>query len=202
MLCRVHPLTIRRTFHSSARLLDSRFRLIEETKDTSPNAGDGPSNRILEQPLPGLEAVPQPPPLPPATAGLPQISPSGDIQNVPRVNAFDTHRFVIALERTFPTPIARTLMRATRAILVVRFGRVKQEVFGVRDLDNVRIFLQLHLNARSTHFGYRVTLSVLASLLVSSCPVGAASRVDNEDPQRVCCFAHGVDCASKGCRRT
>lgn len=148
MLCRVHPLTIRRTLHSSARLLNSPFRLIEETKDTSPNTGDGPSNRNLEQPLSGLEVVPQPPPLPSTPSGLPQISPNGDIQNVPRVNAFDTHRFVIALERTFPPPIARTLMRATRAILVVRFGRVKQEVFGVRDLDNVRIPIQLDLNAR------------------------------------------------------
>lgn len=146
MLCRVHPLAIRRTFHSSAALLDSKFRLVEVNKDPPSNANDESSNHTMEQPLSGLEVVPQPPPLPPATSSPPQMTPSGDIQNVPRVNAFDTHRFVNALERTFPTPIARTLMRATRAILVVRFGRVKQEVFGVRDLDNVSTLPRLTQN--------------------------------------------------------
>jgi hypothetical protein len=50
---------------------------------------------------------------------------------------FDTHGFFSALERTFPTPTARSLMRATRALLVDRIGRVRREALTSKDLDNV-----------------------------------------------------------------
>ncbi|KAJ7228733.1 hypothetical protein GGX14DRAFT_345404 [Mycena pura] len=49
---------------------------------------------------------------------------------------FDTHAFFVALEKTFPTPTARSLMRATRALLVDRVGRVRREGLNVKDLDN------------------------------------------------------------------
>ncbi|KAJ7700015.1 hypothetical protein B0H17DRAFT_890567, partial [Mycena rosella] len=49
---------------------------------------------------------------------------------------FHTHAFFIALEKTFPTPTARSLMRATRALLVDRVGRVRREGLAVKDLDN------------------------------------------------------------------
>nr|GAT54070.1 predicted protein [Mycena chlorophos] len=49
---------------------------------------------------------------------------------------FDTHAFFAALEKTFPTPTARSLMRATRALLVDRMGRVRREGLTVKDLDN------------------------------------------------------------------
>ena len=51
---------------------------------------------------------------------------------------FHTHAFFLALERSFPTPTARSLMRATRALLVDRVGRVKRDGLTVKDLDNVR----------------------------------------------------------------
>lgn len=168
MLCRVHPLTIRRSFYSSATALNSTFRLVEVNKDPSANTNDESSNNTLEQPLSGLEVVPQPPPLPPtSSSGPPQANPHGDTQNIPRVNAFDTHRFVNALERTFPTPIARTLMRATRAILVVRFGRVKQEVFGVRDLDNQAYLFRAALSELRAELTMR-TRSEFAALRTAS----------------------------------
>ncbi|KAF5393875.1 hypothetical protein D9757_000090 [Collybiopsis confluens] len=49
---------------------------------------------------------------------------------------FDTHSFFTALERTFPEPIARNLMRATRALLVDRIGRVRRDGLTLKDLDN------------------------------------------------------------------
>ncbi|KAJ6614315.1 hypothetical protein B0H10DRAFT_1803857 [Mycena sp. CBHHK59/15] len=49
---------------------------------------------------------------------------------------FHTHAFFTALEKTFPTPTARSLMRATRALLVDRVGRVRREGLTVKDLDN------------------------------------------------------------------
>lgn len=54
---------------------------------------------------------------------------------------FHTHQFFTALEKTFPTPTARSLMRATRALLVDRVGRVRREGLTVKDLDNVRIYV-------------------------------------------------------------
>ncbi|KAJ8523479.1 hypothetical protein ONZ45_g74 [Pleurotus djamor] len=49
---------------------------------------------------------------------------------------FHTHAFFTALEKTFPTPTARSLMRATRALLVDRIGRVRREALTVKDLEN------------------------------------------------------------------
>lgn len=51
---------------------------------------------------------------------------------------FDTHTFFSVLEKTFPTPTARSLMRATRALLVDRIGKVKRDGLTYKDLDNVR----------------------------------------------------------------
>lgn len=50
---------------------------------------------------------------------------------------FHTHTFFTALEKTFPEEVARSLMRATRALLVDRIGRVRREGLTVKDLDNV-----------------------------------------------------------------
>lgn len=52
---------------------------------------------------------------------------------------FHTHQFFVALEKTFPPPTARSLMRATRALLVDRLGNVRREGLTVKDLDNVRV---------------------------------------------------------------
>lgn len=49
---------------------------------------------------------------------------------------FHTHAFFVALERTFPTPVAHSLMRATRALLADRLGRVRREGLTKKDLDN------------------------------------------------------------------
>ncbi|KAI0771850.1 hypothetical protein BD413DRAFT_546567 [Trametes elegans] len=49
---------------------------------------------------------------------------------------FNTHRFFSELEQSFPTPIARNLMRVTRALLVDRIGRVKRDALTVQDLES------------------------------------------------------------------
>lgn len=50
---------------------------------------------------------------------------------------FDTHAFFGVLEKTFPKPTARSLMRATRALLVDRMAKVKHDGLTYKDLDNV-----------------------------------------------------------------
>jgi hypothetical protein len=50
---------------------------------------------------------------------------------------FNTHAFFNELEKTFPKQTARSLMRATRALLVDRIGKVKRDGLTYKDLDNV-----------------------------------------------------------------
>ncbi|KAI0002968.1 hypothetical protein BJV74DRAFT_876366 [Russula compacta] len=59
---------------------------------------------------------------------------------------FDTHAFFGVLEKTFPTPTARSLMRATRALLVDRIGRVKRDGLTYKDLDNQAYLLRAALS--------------------------------------------------------
>lgn len=70
-------------------------------------------------------------PLPPQAVST---APSNGILSNP---PFHTHAFFVALERTFPTPVAGQLMRATRALLDDRIGRVKQDALTIEDLENV-----------------------------------------------------------------
>ncbi|KAK1224417.1 hypothetical protein PQX77_012713 [Marasmius sp. AFHP31] len=49
---------------------------------------------------------------------------------------FHTHSFFAALEKSFPTPVARNLMRATRALLTDRVNRVRRDGLTMKDIDN------------------------------------------------------------------
>jgi len=64
--------------------------------------------------------------------------PSTEVARAPTYSnpPFHTHAFFSALEKTFPTQTARGLMRATRALLVDRLGKVRREGLTVKDLDN------------------------------------------------------------------
>ncbi|KAG1755773.1 hypothetical protein EDB19DRAFT_1823271 [Suillus lakei] len=65
--------------------------------------------------------------LPTTLSGLPARIYQPDPQQSYTAPPFHTHAFVAALEKSFPTRTARSLMRATRALLVDRIGRVRRE---------------------------------------------------------------------------
>ncbi|CCM01705.1 uncharacterized protein FIBRA_03769 [Fibroporia radiculosa] len=94
------------------------------------NVDLGPSTNV---PVPA-----PPPPLRPPHSRLPSphepqnLTLSAAYSNPP----FHTHHFFVALEKTFPTPTARSLMRAIRALLVDRLGRVKRDALTVKDLES------------------------------------------------------------------
>ncbi|KAG9082448.1 hypothetical protein FRC06_005065 [Ceratobasidium sp. 370] len=162
MISRVHLVVLRRTFHSSFAAFNSPHRLIDESNAQITSNAPAP-NAQLE----AVNQVSSPPTTSTSSSSLPQVSPARDLQLIPRVHAFDTHRFVTILERSFPTPIASTLMRATRALLVVRFGRVKQEIFGVRDLDNQAYLFRAALSELRAELTMR-TRSEFAALRTAS----------------------------------
>ncbi|KAF8842284.1 hypothetical protein BDN67DRAFT_966048 [Paxillus ammoniavirescens] len=77
-----------------------------------------------------------PPPSPPTGISGPPARSNPPIPAPYTAPPFHTHAFFATLERTFPTPTARSLMRATRALLVDRVGRVRREGLTMQDLDN------------------------------------------------------------------
>lgn len=69
---------------------------------------------------------------------LPQ-GPSSSINSTPTYARppFDTHLFFSELEKTFPSQTAHSLMRATRALLVDRVGKVRRDALTLKELENV-----------------------------------------------------------------
>ena len=110
---------------------------------SSPSPSPAQAESQIEDDIASSENIPVPfipppehpndPPEPPSGLPSPHNPPTGSYSNPP----FDTHRFFAALEKTFETPTARSLMRATRALLVDRIGRVRREALTVKDLESV-----------------------------------------------------------------
>jgi hypothetical protein len=115
---------------------------------------------------------------PPSLVDAPTVkapSPTSTYQNPP----FDTHAFFGVLEKTFPTPTARSLMRATRALLVDRIGKVKRDGLTYKDLDNVRAALSFPSTPPSASSGVCadfVTFSPLGPPLSFSKHTSSARR--------------------------
>ncbi|KAJ7368225.1 hypothetical protein DFH08DRAFT_676491 [Mycena albidolilacea] len=143
------PIVISRDAHPeppasrSISLVHPRDPVIQSEKipqQRIPHASSAQSNN--DEPItldpPAVEySPPSPDGAPPSlSSGVPSTrldaSSTASYANPP----FHTHAFVTALEKTFPTPTARSLMRATRALLVDRVGRVRREGLTVKDLDN------------------------------------------------------------------
>ncbi|TDL29341.1 hypothetical protein BD410DRAFT_779732 [Rickenella mellea] len=90
-------------------------------------------------------------PSPPQTTHPPAANPYS-YANPP----FDTHRFLCTLEKTFPTPTARSLMRATRALLIDRIGRVRRDALAVKDIDNQAYLFRAALSELRTEITLRL----------------------------------------------
>jgi len=59
-------------------------------------------------------------------------------------NPFDTHKVFKQLEKDFPSPIAHTLMRATRGLLMDRIAKAGREGVDVKEAENVSIPYSCH----------------------------------------------------------
>jgi hypothetical protein len=123
-----------------------------------------------------------PPPTPPESSS--QLDESSNL-NLPspvirptvpppvHVNPFHTHVFFTALEQTFPSAVARTLMAATRGLLVDRILRIRRESLTGKDLDNVSLQL------RSPPFSQ----CPIASISVPCRPLRTENRIYNAHSQ-------------------
>ncbi|KAJ7498991.1 hypothetical protein FB451DRAFT_1014584 [Mycena latifolia] len=135
------PIVISRDAHSAPSISDpSSSRSISLAHPRDPQ----PERTLPRQSTPFPNDAMEPPPSAsteaassPANSGVPStlLDTSSNVSSYANP-PFHTHAFFTALEKTFPTPTARSLMRATRALLVDRLGRVRREGLAVKDLDN------------------------------------------------------------------
>jgi hypothetical protein len=97
-----------------------------------PYAGERQYNENQEQAASAASGSSSNLPAPPQTSNT-------TIGQAPTYSAppFNTHHFFAELEKSFPSPTARSLMRATRALLVDRLTRVRRDALGLKDLENV-----------------------------------------------------------------
>ncbi|KAG5716544.1 hypothetical protein E4T56_gene16348 [Termitomyces sp. T112] len=92
--------------------------------ESSPSLTRSKSTFTRDQPLNGISPI--------TSVPSTEFAPRPTYTNPP----FHTHSFFVALEKTFPEQTARSLMRATRALLVDRVGRVRSDGLTAKDLDN------------------------------------------------------------------
>ncbi|THH14986.1 hypothetical protein EW146_g5429 [Bondarzewia mesenterica] len=123
-----------------------------DTHTSPPNISDPPaSSSMASDPSPdsmSISVAPHPlDPQPPRSAGTQHRH----IITHPLIPII----FFSALEHTFPTPTARSLMRATRALLVDRIGRVKREGLTYKDLDNQAYLFRAALSELRTEVTMR-----------------------------------------------
>lgn len=114
-----------------------------------------------------LPVLASPPPLDPPYTKLPDPASQQHLRHY-AYQPFHTHRFVVELEKSFPSPTARSLMRAIRALLVDRVGKVKRDALTMKDLESVRPALFI------LSVYYTNTFDPLASILVQGRLVRAA----------------------------
>lgn len=109
---------------------DSQAHPFAGAKEYAENAGQQANNKQEH----GQSTLP----------ALPQTRPQDATHiNTYAIPPFDTHHFYVELERSFPPHIAKSLMGATRALVVDRLGRVRREALSSKDMENVMCIVSL-----------------------------------------------------------
>ncbi|KAG8862638.1 hypothetical protein FRB96_001197 [Tulasnella sp. 330] len=93
-----------------------------------------------------------------STSAVPSVtgrSQPGGPDRFDHVIPFDTHEFYKALEASFEPPVARTLMKATRGLLVGRIRNTYQDVVQVKDFDNGAYLFRAALSELRTELTMR-----------------------------------------------
>lgn len=158
---------------------------LEDTTKGDANASPNPSNSDAAKPTAGdsttfntsTQGTSASQDAAPSNAiAIPQV----DASQIPHIVPFHTYQFFLALEKSFPTPVARTLMRATRGMLVDRMLKIKRDALDVKDLDNVSFF-SMGLD------NYAKKRSFVASISISCGFIRIEDGIYNEDEESICC---------------
>lgn len=166
---------------SSASVTDTSYQTHsgDQTNRIAVSSFQSPRTQLedMNRPATSLASSSQPkssyPPKEPSNLNLPSPVIQPTAPPPIHVNPFHTHVFFTALEKTFPSPVARTLMAATRGLLVDRILRIRRESLITKDLDNV---------SRQDRFP-AVSQCPIASISVPCRSLRATNRIYNAHPQ-------------------
>ncbi|KAH8830801.1 hypothetical protein DL96DRAFT_1594357 [Flagelloscypha sp. PMI_526] len=155
--------TFARDIHSSPYISDPR-PAEQDISMSHPRDPRDPSNSSQSQSqspdipdiIPSTSPPPSGPP-PSPSSNLPSIATTTPIPGLtfpPSYSSppFHTHAFFKELEKTFPTLTARSLMRATRALLIHRVERVQRAGLATKDLDNEAYLFRAALSEMRAEF--------------------------------------------------
>ncbi|KAG9008938.1 hypothetical protein FRB94_005504 [Tulasnella sp. JGI-2019a] len=97
---------------------------------------------------------------PEGSSGIPSVSALNQkggpqVDRFAYVIPFDTHQFYTALETSFEPPVARSLMKATRGLLVDRIRNTYNDVVQVKDFDNGAYLFRAALSELRTELTMR-----------------------------------------------
>ncbi|KAF8312862.1 hypothetical protein DL93DRAFT_2059620 [Clavulina sp. PMI_390] len=86
------------------------------------------------------------------------------------MNPFDTHKVFKRLEQDFPSPIAHTIMRATRGLLIDRIHKARRDGVDIKEAENQEYLYRAALSELRTELSMRTknesaALSQSASLI-------------------------------------
>ncbi|EJD53832.1 hypothetical protein AURDEDRAFT_180232 [Auricularia subglabra TFB-10046 SS5] len=115
------------------------------------NADGNPASDL--SPVPAQPQQPPPDIEPSTNLPLPALAPS-PLVAFPSP-PFHTHEFFVALRGVFTEPVARSLMKATRALLVHRTDRLNAEMLNRKDLDNQAYLFRAALSELRTEMSMR-----------------------------------------------
>jgi hypothetical protein len=133
-----------------------------QTNHIAASSFQNPRAQFQDMDTPVASQAASPPPAQPESESLAH-GPNGSSLNLPspvirpavpppvHVNPFHTHVFFTALEKTFPSPVALTLMAATRGLLVDRILRIRRESLIAKDLDNVSRAISISGHLSTSH---------------------------------------------------
>ncbi|KIO28867.1 hypothetical protein M407DRAFT_175460, partial [Tulasnella calospora MUT 4182] len=136
----------------------------DDPASTSPSSGSSTSSIPPPETFPGPDVPPPPidpgtttPSAPDEVSGVPTTTGNGQQngENMTHVIPFNTYEFYKALEQSFEPPVARTLMRATRELLVGRIRRTTTRTLHVKDFDNGAYLFRAALSELRTELTLR-----------------------------------------------
>ncbi|KAG8961955.1 hypothetical protein FRC00_010784 [Tulasnella sp. 408] len=136
----------------------------DDPASTNTSSGSNTSAIPPSETFPGPDIPPPPinpdtttPSAPDGVSGVPATTGKGQQngESMAHVIPFNTYEFYKALEQSFEPPVARTLMRATREMLVGRIRKTTTETLHVKDFDNGAYLFKAALSELRTELTLR-----------------------------------------------
>ncbi|KAG8929870.1 hypothetical protein FRC02_004964 [Tulasnella sp. 418] len=120
---------------------------------TSPDGSTESSSPPPESLISSSSTPPESPNLPTVAGSVPATT--NQPIPPPSINPFHTHKFYKVLEATFSPPLAKSIMKATRAALIDRMTKTRRDALDVKDFHNSAYLFRAALSELRTELTLR-----------------------------------------------